>query len=756
MSLLTFCKSLHALKVPIIAIFIIVSLPLFNAERTDAQPITDFNAGRIIDDGVFADYGTMNVSNIQFFLNSKGVDCIGGQAPCLKNYSQDGRSAAQIIFDTSQEFKINPQVLITVLQKEVGLVTDTDPANWQYRTAMGYGCPDSTPGACDSSYYGFTNQVRWAARMYRAIMNASPTWYTPYVVGNNYVQYNPNEACGGTNVYIQNRATQALYNYTPYQPNQSALNAGYGAGDDCGAYGNRNFFLYFRDWFGNPQQSPLVRTPSSPTYYLLTNNKKYAIPSGDLLYAYGLESAPLSVVSDAYLSTIPDGGMLNTIFTNPGDGTVYLADGGKKYGIASGEYCVRWGLACGNTDIQKVVGPEITNMMTNGGVLQSVMKFANTYYLMENGTKQQFMTQKAMTDRGYSSAGSTPVVNWTNATRPFGVSYPENNTFVKFTASSAIYFYSGSQFYAIPNLDIFRAWLGVNSTSYLDTTSSYNTTPPLTPSTLNSLIQSNGTVSLIGVDKKFVLPNTNPSATPLDITNNSDLTTYLSTKTSVQIDDTKALALPNGTIVALKSGTLRPIPTMTDLRMSYSDQNIINIPNDITNAYPVGKLYMIPGRVFRPTDSGGAMYIYGGDGNLWALGTLNELYPALKWNNNIVNTPFSNIDFTDVKIYANLAKINNVPYIVLPDGTLKTVPVGSIANNARVMPLDGDMTKSLHIDSTSIRFIRFDNGTIFQVNANEINPISSLAIYNNLGGNSTNTAAMPLKALDTFHTGNSI
>jgi hypothetical protein len=150
------------------------------------------------------------------------------------------------------------------------------------------------------------------------------------------------------------------------------------------------------------------------------------------------------------------------------------------------------------------------------------------------------------------------------------------------------------------------------------------------------------------------------------------------------------------------------------------------------------------------------MYIYGGDGNLWALGTLNELYPALKWNNNIVNTPFSNIDFTDIKIYANLAKINNTPYVVLPDGTLKTVPVGSIATSARIMPLDGDMTKTLRIDSAAIQFIRFDNGTIFQVNANEINPISSLAKYNSLGGNSTNTASMPLKSLDTFHTGNSV
>jgi hypothetical protein len=91
--------------------------------------------------------------------------------------------------------------------------------------------------------------------MFRAIEDNSPNWYTPYILGNNFINYNPNRACSGTTVNIQNRATQALYNYTPYQPNQAALNAGYGSGDGCSSYGNRNFFLYFTDWFGSTYAS---------------------------------------------------------------------------------------------------------------------------------------------------------------------------------------------------------------------------------------------------------------------------------------------------------------------------------------------------------------------------------------------------------------------------------------------------------------------------------------------------------------------
>ena len=232
-----------------------------------------FNAGKIIDDSVFTNQSTMSVAQIQTFLNSKvptcdtygtkpseyggGTRAQWGQANygqstfiCLKDYTENGKSSAQIIYDTAQSFSINPQVLIVLLQKEQGLVTDEWPLNVQYRSATGYGCPDTAP--CDTQYYGLTNQLTWAARMFRAIMNASPTWYTPYILGNNYIQYNPSSSCGGSTVTIQNRATQALYNYTPYQPNDAALSAPMGATVNCGAYGNLNFYRYFTQWFGSP------------------------------------------------------------------------------------------------------------------------------------------------------------------------------------------------------------------------------------------------------------------------------------------------------------------------------------------------------------------------------------------------------------------------------------------------------------------------------------------------------------------------
>lgn len=254
----------------LISTLIISCVFLINAAH--AAPVTGFVPGRIIDDDVFTAYNVLDAYNIQLFLNSKVPTCdtngtqtseFGGGTraqwgtahgypppyTCLKDYIENGKPAAQIIYEAAQQYHINPEVLIVLLQKEQGLVTDTWPLSSQYKTATGYGCPDTA--ACDTQYYGFTNQVQWAAKMFRAIMDQNPNWYTPYVMGDNYIRYNPSASCGGTTVTIQTRATQALYNYTPYQPNQAALNAGYGNGDSCSSYGNRNFYEYFTDWFGS-------------------------------------------------------------------------------------------------------------------------------------------------------------------------------------------------------------------------------------------------------------------------------------------------------------------------------------------------------------------------------------------------------------------------------------------------------------------------------------------------------------------------
>ena len=236
---------------------------------------SEFNPGYIVSDFIFTNNTSMGVADIQNFFNQKN-------SVCLKDYNGTGY-AASVIKQNADTFGINPKVILVTLQKETGLITTKDCASWRYRTAMGYGCPDSTPGVCDSSYYGFNNQVYQASRMFRKIMSNDPNWYTPYLPGLNTIKWHPNSGCGTSQVNILNRATAALYSYTPYRPNATALSNVYGSQTDgCSSYGNRNFWRDYTDWFGSTitnciypyvNQGEVFRLVDKNTNnYLLTSN----------------------------------------------------------------------------------------------------------------------------------------------------------------------------------------------------------------------------------------------------------------------------------------------------------------------------------------------------------------------------------------------------------------------------------------------------------------------------------------------------
>lgn len=249
---------------------------LLFAPPASAVTGANWNAGNIMSDGVFFSPGGMSTTDIYNFLNTKVPVCDtwhassnGNNPPftCLKDYVENptthqnnanggavsgGWGSPQIIKYAADTYSINPKVLIVLLQKEQSLVTDTWPWTSQYRSATGYGCPATAP--CDAEYYGFYNQVMNAARQFRRYATY-PADYRYKAFQSNYIQYNENPGCGGTNVTIANQATAGLYNYTPYQPNASALANLYGSGDSCGAYGNRNFWRMYNDWFGSTQIS---------------------------------------------------------------------------------------------------------------------------------------------------------------------------------------------------------------------------------------------------------------------------------------------------------------------------------------------------------------------------------------------------------------------------------------------------------------------------------------------------------------------
>ena len=312
--------------------FVVVffGLAIFNTPDINAASTADFKAGDIIDDETFYNKDSMTVEQIQAHLNKYNPTCdtwgtgpvgsgrtINGKSVpantkradyakqmraagktryhdppyvCIQNYYENPTthrtlfdsnnkiesgmlSSAQIIYKAAQQYGINPQVLLVMLKKESYAWGDNWPLKDEYNTVMGYACPDNA--ACDTKYYGFYNQVMtaaWQLNKYKTDWE-NKTFkfnYRPGAVNNIY--YSPTTSCGKKQVYIENIATASLYIYTPYTPNDAALKA-YPGTAACGSYGNRNFFMYFTEWFGSThapakpaqQTQPEQQTQNQPT-----------------------------------------------------------------------------------------------------------------------------------------------------------------------------------------------------------------------------------------------------------------------------------------------------------------------------------------------------------------------------------------------------------------------------------------------------------------------------------------------------------
>ena len=289
----------------IAGVLLCLLLGVIRIPSASAADASNFDPGHIIDDTVFYNSTAMTSSQIQNFLNAKVPNCdtngtqpatdwgrsdishatlasyirngtngytkdSGFHAPpytCLKDFKQNtpqmeaasglcsslsartNRTAAQIINDVARACGINPQVFVVLLQKEMSLVTDNWPLNRQYKNATGFACPDTAP--CDPKYNGFFYQVYYAARQFMIYKKYANDFN--YIAGRtNRIYWHPDlSRCGSSQVYIQNQATAALYIYTPYRPNQAALDNLYGTGNSCSSYGNRNFWRLFTDWFGS-------------------------------------------------------------------------------------------------------------------------------------------------------------------------------------------------------------------------------------------------------------------------------------------------------------------------------------------------------------------------------------------------------------------------------------------------------------------------------------------------------------------------
>jgi hypothetical protein len=518
-----------------------------------------FNPNRIIDDGVFDNANSMSAAQIDAFLNSFASSCIspnsGFRAIDPTGYNPTNGfqyggfvTAGQVIYDSAQVYGINPQVLITTLEKEQSLVTGqnnfagycNNGSQHKYAAAVGYGCPDSgttysysgvnlyqrngvtvtdTGTTCvnSASKAGFSQQVIRAAWLLKFGEQRSEGNVGWAVIKGNWNNSDDPQSCYGgpmtqgtwqrcpsggsayydgyttidaTAVHMDTGATAALYWYTPH------------------FHGNQNFFSLFTGWFGSTQfpqpiGASLDVQPSTGIIYLVTGTTRYQVPDWDMMINYGLNSYPVQTVTDATIQGLTDGGLLtNLIYDNNG---VYLVNNGTRYPVSS-SMCTVWGFNCADGTFVKPLGAAFqTQYLQQGSLLTQLLKASGVVYKMSNGTKQPVANPQTLSDLGLSTTAMLPA-STVNARHALGALLITTPGTLQFSPDPHIYYFDGSAYWTVPDMNTYYDWALDKAGHLAVPVSSYNQTPPTT-SLLNSFATASSKYYLVDQGKKNLIPD---------------------------------------------------------------------------------------------------------------------------------------------------------------------------------------------------------------------------------------------------------
>ncbi|MCH7759199.1 hypothetical protein IID20_02495 [Patescibacteria group bacterium] len=247
----------------IIIFFILINLILPFPGRADNDV---FDPNYIISDYDLTNYDSMTLDEIQNFLEN-----FGG---ILKNYLTediDGKEklASEIIYRASQEYTINPQIIITLVQKEQTLISRPPIKPTQLDWATGFGAYDGRRPV--QRFKGFATQIDRAA------------WRLRYFLEHPWeFRYRPGQTnrISWRKVTPQNAATAAFYNYTPH------------------IKGNELLWKIWQRWFaetiGQFPDGSLLQITGEAGIWLIQNNKRRPFRSKNVfLLSYNFKNVKL-------------------------------------------------------------------------------------------------------------------------------------------------------------------------------------------------------------------------------------------------------------------------------------------------------------------------------------------------------------------------------------------------------------------------------------------------------------------------------
>lgn len=583
-----------------------------------------YDSNNIIDDAKFVNHTSMDQASIQSFLAARGSFLAGYVDP------QVNQSAAQIIRDASVDFGINPQVIMSTLQKEQSLITNPSPTASNIRSAMGYGCP--TTGFCDPSLAGFYNQVRngsWQLKFnFERAGGNNGTWTGPSgaVWGNPSILY----PCRNTTslystglfagrqvtfyahtngqayatVAIANRATAAMYCYTPHVYNPS--------GNPVYYSGSYNFVTFYERWFGPTSGSPLFSISGSSAVYLEYAGAYYLFPSQTVLAAYGYTGVPVKTVDASYVSSMENGGVLSNLVRFDGDATVFAIDSGRKWAFGTPQMLALHGFAGG----QETVYPaSLANYVLAGGSMTDLVRRPDgAIFLLEAGKKRAFPDYETFSSLGSPAYSTRTFINLSSAyigRITDGTPMLLDGKYVKAAESPAIYLYDqGSLLLFSP--ETYQAWGG--RLDYVFTQAALTGLPVAQAPLLAKTPSGSKMMMAFGAKKVF----DGPTLTAYGYADNSF--TLITDRAAARQSNAAARIVIQGSgpgVYLVSGGKKLPFTSPDDLFASgFNWASIDRVPDSIVNDLPVGPAAIGVGSLIRlPTgqvsiiDEGGKAYI---------------------------------------------------------------------------------------------------------------------------------------------------
>jgi hypothetical protein len=781
-----------------------LSIGIFALFHT-SYALANFNSSELIDDYVFENTTTMSASQIDTFLNSFSGSCIstkngfstpdptGWSASVSTNHGYTfgaNVSAGQAIYDASQIYHVNPQVILTTMQKEQSIITGsagchfTNPSPGMACTYSGGGCvfigmSYACPGGCNYSYNGFSLQLiagAWLLRFAEQRAYGNLTSYAGHDPGDENIYYSgplaatgwvlreaSSETCpypsssNNTNSYcvysdatytpgdystitIDNGSTAALYYYTPF------------------VSGNENFVNIFNRWFGStlfpePIGGILYYQTSTGEVFLANtdNNTIYYIPSWALLQDYGLARYQLMPATDQTIDQYSNGGTLtNLVWDNSG---VYLVNNGIKYHVPSAQICTDWGFACFNDTSTLQLGAIFQEQYLQQGTnLYNLASYETVYYQAQNGEISPIANNTTLTDLGYAPNQALSLSSYNYSSIPLGPLIITTPTAIEFNGSSTVYYFDGTTYHIVPSTEIEQDWsIGSSNPIFTPPASANDTIPPTTGSNLaqwytapngNDYLINNGQMILLNSSQQELWPSALYQFYATSLTQNLVPVTLGS------------FVWSNPYVYVLSGGEKHHVTTYSDyVALGITPQNVTSINPDIMTTVTQGLDAL-------------------GNGKLIGITGSSEIYVVN--NNQLLGIPdpatFNCYGFNWSDIYQYASNITtgypiggNLQLTQTPDGNynycenvyhLTITPNQAInfgLNTSLAQTISNQIAASFQpaINVTNF-FYDIDNGEIYYGSGGALHYVSSYQSYVAYGGNQTNTKIVDSAFINDF------